>query len=218
MSSTSYRLRSSLGQSSSIGGMSSASYRLNSGYWTAAPQLPTTTQVTPGQGGALTSPSGKVLVAFRAGAVNGPTTVTFTPLFELNRPSSADLDSLSASASEAGDRAFAADASFVGTAFRLDAVDAGGDPVTTFNLPFTITLHYDEADWQGAGVTDEATLNLAYWDEGGAAWVDLLPCAGCSLDTTNNQLVAAFDRTAEFGLFGEGERRIYLPLAIKGAP
>jgi hypothetical protein len=31
-------------------------------------------------------------------------------------------------------------------------------------------------------------------------WIGLLPCAGCSLDTVNNRLIAVLDHLTEFGL------------------
>jgi len=74
--------------------------------------------------------------------------------------------------------------------------------VTTFDQPYTITIHYDEADWQAAGIWPEAGLNLAYWDADTAAWVGLFPCAGCSLDTVNNVLVVVLDHLSEFAMVG----------------
>src|SRR5207253_3138227 len=65
---------------------------------------------------------------------------------------------------------------------------------------YTITLRYAEADWQQAGIVDESTLNLYTWN--GTAWVAVLPCSGCSLDTANNVLTAVLDHFTEFALLG----------------
>ncbi len=89
---------------------------------------------------------------------------------------------------------------FAGRSFTLEATDANGAPVTTFNGRFTITLNYQDGDWQAAGIPDENNLNLYYWD--GAAWVAVLPCAGCSLDTVNNRITAVLDHLTEFALLG----------------
>ena len=54
----------------------------------------------------------------------------------------------------------------------------------------------------GAGVDDESTLNLYYWN--GDQWQGVLPCSGCSLDTDNNVLVAVLGHFSEFGFMGDG--------------
>ena len=89
---------------------------------------------------------------------------------------------------------------FAGASFTLEATDAVGQPITTFNGRYTITLNYQDADWQAAGIPAEENLNLYYWN--GTAWVAILPCDGCSLDTVNNQLIAVLDHLTEFALLG----------------
>jgi hypothetical protein len=89
---------------------------------------------------------------------------------------------------------------FAGRSFTLNATDAAGQPVTAFNGRFTITLNYSDADWQAAGIPAEENLNLYYWN--GTAWVGLLPCAGCSLDTVNNRITVVLDHLTEFALLG----------------
>ena len=92
--------------------------------------------------------------------------------------------------------------SFAGTYFVLEAVDAAGNPVTSFNQPFTITIYYDDADWQNADIWSETGLSLSYWDTALSAWVDLSSCGGCSLDTINNVLVVVLDHLTEFAALG----------------
>jgi hypothetical protein len=89
---------------------------------------------------------------------------------------------------------------FAGRSFTMEATDAAGQPITTFNGRFTITLNYSDADWQAAGIPAEENLNLYYWN--GTAWVGLLPCAGCSLDTVNNRITVVLDHLTEFALLG----------------
>jgi uncharacterized repeat protein (TIGR01451 family) len=84
---------------------------------------------------------------------------------------------------------------FAGRSFTLEATDAAGQPVTTFSGSFTITLNY-----QDAGIPPEENLNLYYWN--GTAWVGILPCDGCVLDTDNNQIIAVLDHLTEFALLG----------------
>ena len=127
----------------------------------------------------MTSPDGDVQVTFPGGAVDTETTVTYTHRTE----PSESMGSFR----------------FAGTAFTLEATDAGGNPVTTFNEPFTISIHYDDADWQGK-IWSEAGLNLAYWN--GTDWVNLLPCEGCSLDTENNVLAVLLNHLTDFGMWG----------------
>jgi hypothetical protein len=89
---------------------------------------------------------------------------------------------------------------FAGKSFTLEATDAAGQPVTTFAGRYTITLNYSDADWQAAGIPAEENLNLYYWN--GSAWVGILPCAGCSLDTVNNRITVVLDHLTEFALLG----------------
>ena len=75
----------------------------------------------------------------------------------------------------------------------------------------------DERPGQGsqAGISDESSLNLYYWDAGNGEWIGLLPCAGCSLDTNANRLTIQFEHTGDFALFGEINYPIYLPLVSR---
>jgi hypothetical protein len=61
---------------------------------------------------------------------------------------------------------------------------------------------------------DEHDLNLTFWN--GSAWLNVLPCAGCGVDTVNNRLTAVLDHFTEFALLsgvpsaGDGKSRVYL--------
>jgi len=101
---------------------------------------------------------------------------------------------------------------FAGRTFQLGATDSNGQPVTQFNQSYTLTIHYSEADWQAAGIS-EAGLNLIYWN--GSQWAALLPCVGCGVDTVNNVLTVVLDHFTEFALVGS-RYQLYLPLVRKG--
>lgn len=153
-----------------------------------------------------TAPGGGTSLHFPPGAVTANTTVTYTLLAGPSTSlSSVQAMALSAATTTVGKRTYA------GHAFHLDARDDTGSTVAAFSRPVTITLRYQDADWQAAGIADETTLNLAYWDEGAGEWVTLLPYAGCSLDTTDNRLVVMVDRPGEVVLYGMAETRVYLP-------
>lgn len=138
------------------------------------------TTIDPTQGGQLTSPNGRVDLDFPPGTVSESTVVTYT---QQTAPSQS-----------AGSLAFA------GTSFDISATDTHGNPVTSFSQVFNMTIAYADADWQNAGITDETTLNVHWWD--GATWNALLPCAGCSHDTDDNEFVISLDHLTEFALLG----------------
>ncbi len=98
-----------------------------------------------------------------------------------------------------------------GVRFDLQAFDAFSQPVTQFGAPFTLT--YEDWQWQSAGIGSESSLNL-YWNDGGV-WTPVLPCDGCSHDTTANRIVAVLDHLTQFALFGEPPSPIYLPLMLR---
>jgi hypothetical protein len=138
--------------------------------------------IDPVAGGSLTAANGDLTLDFLTGSVTSTTTVTYTPNASPSNP--------------IGDLVFA------NMACDLEATDGQGDPVTQFDPPYTLTLLYQDSDWQDAGIEDESTLNLYHWN--GSQWEAILPCPGCSLDTVNDELVAVLDHFSEFGLLGDG--------------
>jgi thermitase len=137
--------------------------------------------IEPATGGSLSADGGDITLDFPPGSVTSTTTVTYVPHASPSNP--------------VGDLIFA------NMDCTLGGTDAGGDPVTQFDPPYTLTLLYQDSDWQDAGIEDESTLNLYYWN--GSQWEGVLPCAGCSRDTVNNELIAVLDHFSEFGLMGE---------------
>jgi hypothetical protein len=138
----------------------------------------TSTVVSPDSGGSLSSQDNSIVLSFPAGSVATTTIVSCTQ--EITP--TASLGSFQ----------------FAGRAFSIEATDQSGQPVTTFTRPFTLTLTYDDEDWQSAGISSEEKLNLYFWN--GNAWIALLPCAGCSRDIQANRILVLLDHLTEFGL------------------
>jgi hypothetical protein len=157
---------------------------------TPTPVATVTATLEPAASATVTLPNNLGEIAFPSGLVTTTTTFTYTQIITPTQNTGA----------------FA----FAGRSFTLVATDANGQPITTFSGRFTITLNYSDADWQAAGIPGENNLNLYYWD--GAGWAAVLPCAGCSLDTVNNRVVAALDHLTEFGLLGERSQPALLSL------
>jgi len=141
----------------------------------------TSAVIEPATGGSLSADHGHLTLDFPPEAVTNSTTVTYTPNASPGNPTGSLI--------------------FANKSFDLEATDGGGDPVTQFDSPYTLTLRYQDSDWQNAGISNENSLNLYYWN--GSQWQAVLPCVDCSLDTVNNVLVAVLDHFSEFGLMGE---------------
>ena len=135
-------------------------------------------------------------------------TILYTPLRwpDLGLGSSA----LRASAvDQAGEPLF-----YAGIGFELQAMDALSQPVTQFDRPFTLTVSYEDWQWQSAGIGSEDSLNL-YWNRGGT-WEPVLPCTGCSHDPTENTFVIPLTHLTRFALLGRPASPVYLPIVFKG--
>jgi len=137
--------------------------------------------VQPGQPAQLTSPSGAVQIDFPAGVVNSPTTFTFTP--EISPTQSTGLKN------------------FAGISFNLTAADASGNPITSFQTPYTVTLNYSDENILGL---DENSLFLYYWNTTTNAWEDAAStCAPTSTylrSPANNSLKIKICHLTEFAL------------------
>src|SRR4029079_9066094 len=103
-----------------------------------------------------------------------------------------------------------------GLSFTLEARDGNGNLISHFDKPYTLVLSYTDEQLAALGIA-EADLNLAFWN--GGAWVNVLPCAGCGVDTVKNRLTAVLDHFTEFALLGgelpasgDGKSRVYLPM------
>lgn len=148
----------------------------------------TTGTVDNATGGVITAPDKKLTVRFPPGAVTTPVSVT---VVNVAVP--------------------VVDGDFVGIAFSIEATDASGNDVTSFQQPLVITINYNEADLQNAGITDEQSLNLYYWN--GKQWVAILPCVGCQIDTVQNTITVTVDHLTLFAV--RKAHRLLLPLVVR---
>lgn len=132
-------------------------------------------------------------------SLDGQVTVTFAP-GSVSSDLTAEIRSLSTPTQDTGTR-------HAVSSFTLEAVDSTGAAITKFSKPYTLTLSYSDAEVTGLF---EPGINVAYWN--GTAWVNLLPCTGCSIDAVNNRITVQVDHFTEFALLGNIEYRSYLPL------
>lgn len=147
-------------------------------------------------GGQLINFDGSVSLQFPAGAVTEPITLTYAGLFAPTHAPGAGKTAVKS--------------------FLLEARDAAGRPVVQFAQPYTLTISYTDQQISALGI-NEADINIAFWD--GTAWVDLLPCIGCGLDTAANRITAVVDHLTEFILYNKpqaipqpAKRNVFLPL------
>jgi thermitase len=140
----------------------------------------TSTVLDPTAGGTLHSADGDLTLDFPPGAVPSETTVVHMLQASPSNPPS--------------------DLLFANMSCMLEATNANGDPIEQFDKPYTLTLNYQDLDWQEAGIEDENQIDLYYWN--GSQWEGV---AGSTLDTENNQLVVQLDHFSEFGLMGDKE-------------
>jgi hypothetical protein len=134
---------------------------------------------------------GKTDILIPAGSLNSNTTFTFMP-----QPIPQHFSDLLA---------------FAHNSFQLTAEDSGGNKVTTFNLPMTVTLTYSDNDRSGI---PEASLGLYYWDEPGSAWKDAVTtCLGSEYmrEPAANKFSLLLCHLTEFGVFGPA-LRIFMPI------
>jgi Leucine-rich repeat (LRR) protein len=153
-------------------------------------------ETIPGEtGGTITSNDGNTEIIVPVDAVEGDVTFTFDPQPEPNY--------------------FIGNLVFTNNSFELTAQDSLEDPVTEFDEPLTITLHYDEEDLAG---TSEEKLFLYYWNEGENWWLDAVTTCDGGFYTRNldeNWLSVPVCHLSEFALLGEPVWNFYLPLMTK---
>jgi hypothetical protein len=131
-------------------------------------------------GGTVASEDGSFQIQFPPGAVATPVTVTYTTAVTTTQPLPPGAKNV--------------------LSFTLDARDANGNPATSFQASYTLTLIYTDAQLAALGV-DESKLQVYVFD--GVRWVKLLPCPGCSVDTAKNMVTIVLDHFTEFALAGD---------------
>ena len=159
------------------------------GLWEFTTVLPTgSISVTAGNGGYVTSGDGAVQAQFPSNAISSTTTITAVTTITTPHPTDGY--------------------EFINRVYDIAATGTNGDPVTHFRRPFTMTLFYNDSDWQQAGVADENGLNVYWWD--GTGWAEMLPCAGCVHDSASNTFSLQLDHLSEFTIMARNY--IYLPV------
>jgi hypothetical protein len=152
-------------------------------YW----YVPAASATRGAAGGSLTSPADQTSYIFSAGSLSASTVLTHTPRFQPNVPPTGALIGID-------------------HAFELSALNAAtGQPVTP-TKPYTVTVHYTNAERGGA---IESTLALYAWN--GAAWLKI---PGSVVDTSADKVTAATLHVGLFSVLGE-TRRVYLPLVLR---
>jgi hypothetical protein len=63
---------------------------------------------------------------------------------------------------------------------------------------------------QSAVGFNERSLNIYKYVNG--TWIPMLPCTGCSLDTTNHVLIATLDGEGIYAMMARTQVEVYLPL------
>ena len=154
------------------------------------PAATATSAITPDAGGTLQPDPGYLTVTFPPGAVPSDTTVNFQLLASPQQP--------------------VPNFSFANRVFTLVAT-SNGAPVTQFDQPYTMRITYDDGDLLTARITDPTQLNIVFWD--GTAWIPLLPCTDCSINTADHTITVVLDHFTEFALVGPLPlQSLYLPL------
>jgi hypothetical protein len=139
----------------------------------------------------------RTIIDIPTGALSETTFFVYTPTVTIAHPLSSSL-------------------AFAGHSFDLDAS-------SQISGQITITLEYRDQDWMDAGIEDETTLRLYYWNEGIEDWDDVANACGpppptYAPDIEANVLAAPVCHLSEFGMLGikkEDAFDIYLPLVMK---
>ncbi|MBI2410912.1 MAG: fibronectin type III domain-containing protein [Candidatus Kerfeldbacteria bacterium] len=83
---------------------------------------------------------------------------------------------------------------------EVSVTDDNNAPVTELAGTATLTLPYDEANLEAAGVTEEE-LDMSYYDEAGGTWVDV---PSTVVDTENNTYTVSVDHFSAFSITSVG--------------
>ena len=99
-----------------------------------------------------------------------------------------------------------------GPVFHLDAVNANGNPVTSFSKPMTLTVSYDESKLPPK--LKEFGLQVFRYDTGIADWVRL---PVINRDLAGDRITVALDHFSEFILAAPTgiKNPIFIPLLVR---
>ena len=146
-------------------------------------------------GGSLLTNDENALISVPAGAAGRDFYLEYTPLRAPGQPTTG----------------FA----YAGQSFDLSAFDAAANPITSFSLPLTVWISYDEANLGGVL---ENELALFYWNSVSASWEDAAKtCPGgiYTRNTSENWFSLPVCHFSEFALMGAGFNWLYLPVLLR---
>jgi len=130
-------------------------------------------------GGTLATVDGSINVQIPPGAITSTVTLTITPTIDPALPPAAADDVL--------------------RAVTLDARDSHGQPISHFDLPYTLTISYTDAQLAVQHI-NAASPHLLAWN--GSAWVAPPICDICGIDTVLKRATLATNQTGAFALVG----------------
>jgi len=143
------------------------------------PVTPSASGTVGSGGGSVTTSGGEAEITIPENVVSDDTTVTITP-------------STDTTATPPPTGSF-----MVGSQiYNFTATSAGGDPITTFDQPVTLTFTYTDAQIAEIG---ESSLQVYYWDSSSSAWVSV----GGTVDPVTNTVTVDVDHFTYFTLLGE---------------
>lgn len=94
-----------------------------------------------------------------------------------------------------------------GSVFAITAETESGAAVTHFNRPYTLVIHYSDAD---VGGIDERDLALHYWSDAQATWIEVPGI----VNPADNTFTATLDHLTVFALLegtAQQTSKLYLP-------
>jgi hypothetical protein len=145
-------------------------------------------------GGSVATVDGGVGIDIPPGAITSTATLTITPALDPALPPAA---------------------AHILRVVTLEARDGSGQPLTNFDLPYTLTISYTDQQLDESNLRvqqlDESNLRLLYWN--GSAWAAPHACDICGIDTALNRVTLATDRIGTFALVGATE-----PISTGSAP
>jgi Leucine-rich repeat (LRR) protein len=153
-------------------------------------------QVIGSAGGTLTALDGRAKFVIPANALAQQVTFSFMPEPMPNHPNT--------------------DLAYAGNSFQLSAKDSGGNLVTTFNVPVTVTLQYKAQD---VFVIPIECLRLFFWDESSTTWIDASttcdPAGGYLRDPNARTFSVDICHLSEFAIFGDKPEQLFVPLMMQ---
>jgi hypothetical protein len=84
----------------------------------------------------------------------------------------------------------------LGSSYDFVCFDGDGQPITEFNQPVTITIHYSDAD---LGDISEDSLQIFWYNTATGAWEAVTPC---TVDKVNNTVTFQTTHFSQFAILG----------------